>query len=132
VVSAKRYDALLTKLQTPIGAKAVEELKPTLEIVYDAASESRAEAAAQQADEKVLQLATRLTEQGFQVVRTARAPIHVADSRVIDRARPDLRSTAVLEALDKAAGDVLVELEPEELAGMGAQYTLELGKRYFK
>jgi LCP family protein required for cell wall assembly len=132
LVSAKRYDSLLTKLQTPIGEKSVSELKPTIEIVYDAASESKEEAAAQKADERVLQLATRLTEQGFQVVRTARGSVHAADTRVIDRARADLRSTAVLGALDAAVGDAMVEIEPEEIAGYGAQYTLELGKRFFK
>ena len=126
LVSAKRYDSLLTKLQTPIGNKPVSELKPTLEITYGADADS------QKADEKVLGLATRLTEQGFQVVRTARAPVHAADSRLIDRARADLRSVAVLGALDAAVGDAMIELEPEEVAGYGAQYTLELGKRFFK
>lgn len=132
LVASKRYDSLLTKLQTPIGEKSVAELKPTIELVYDAASESSEQAAAQRADEKVLQLATRLTEQGFQVVRTARAAVHAADTRVIDRARADLRSTAVLGALDAAVGSAMIEIEAEAIAGYGAQYTLELGKRYFK
>jgi hypothetical protein len=58
--------------------------------------------------------------------------VYAADTLVIDRARADLRSTAVLGALDHAVGDALVEIEPEEIAGYGAQYTLELGKRFFK
>jgi LCP family protein required for cell wall assembly len=132
LVSSKRYDSLLTKLQTPMGNKSVAELKPTLEIHYDPTTDGQDPSAAQKADEKVLQLATKLTEQGFQVVRTARATVPATESRILDRARADLRSTAVLAALDAAAGDALVELEPEEPAGFGAQYALELGKRFFK
>ena len=88
--------------------------------------------AGQRNDEKVLALATQLTNEGFQVVRTARATVTSADSRVVDRARADLRSEKVLAALDKAVGDALIELEPDDVSGYGAQYTLELGKRYFK
>lgn len=130
LVSAKRYDSLLTKLQTPVTDKAPGDLKPTIEILYggDAADP----AAGQRSDEKVLNLAGQLTNQGFQVVRTARAPITAADSRVVDRARADLRSSQVIGAVEKAVGDAMVEVEPDEVNGYGAQYTLELGRRFFK
>jgi LCP family protein required for cell wall assembly len=132
LVQSKRYDGLLTKLQTPIGDKAVAELHPTLEILYDATGNGTDANATQRAGEKVLALAAKLTSDGFQVVRTDKAPITSAGSRIVDRARADLRSVRVLGALEAAAGDALVEVEPDEVAGYGAQYTLELGKRFFK
>lgn len=121
VPSAKRLESLLSKLMVAPTDRAIADAKPTVEILYDDKS-----------DQKVMALATQLTEKGFQVIRTSRYPVSQLESRVIDRAKLEQRSTAVLDALDAAVGGARLVIAPDETNTYGAQYTLELGKGFFR
>jgi LCP family protein required for cell wall assembly len=121
VPSTKRLESLISKLMVSPTDKSIAEAKPTVEILYDDKS-----------DQKVMALATQLTDQGFQVIRTSRYPVSQVESKLVDRAKLELRSQPVLEALDHAVGGVRVVLAPDETNVYGAQYTLELGKGFFR
>jgi LCP family protein required for cell wall assembly len=121
VISDQGLEALQQKLDAPASVLPLAEAKPTLEIVYDDG-----------ADDKVMNLAGELTKLGFQVIRTGRGPVPQSESRLIDRAKPGERSEALVQALDKAAHGLRVELATDDVATYGAQYTLELGKDFFR
>lgn len=121
VPSQKRLDNLLGRLLVAPENKSPKALAPTIEILYNDA-----------ADDKVMDLATKLTEQGFQVLRTARYNVPQTETRLIDRAKLEERSQPVVEAIDKAVGDVRVVMATDEVNAYGATYSLELGKDFFK
>lgn len=123
IMSPRRWDALLPRLQSIPGKKGITDVKASIEILYD-----------DPADEKVMMLATTLQNQGFQVIRTAHYPVDQDDTVLTDRMRVDERSTNVLSAVDSAvgAGGARIEVSADEVSGYAAQLTLKLGKRFFK
>lgn len=121
VPSQKRVDALLSRLLVAPENKSPRALKPTIEILYNDAG-----------DEKVMDLAGKLTEQGFQVLRTARYNVAQRETRLIDRAKLEERSEPVVEAIDKAVGDMRVVMATDEINAYGVSYSLELGKDFFR
>jgi anionic cell wall polymer biosynthesis LytR-Cps2A-Psr (LCP) family protein len=116
------FDALMTELKTLPVMAPIEETHPTLEIRY----------ADPAGDEPVMALATRLTQAGFQVIRTARGPVESAETRLLDHSGPRARSLLAPERASQAVGDCRVVLAPDAADGYSAQYTLELGQSYFR
>ncbi|MFP5503342.1 MAG: hypothetical protein ACLGIN_12710, partial [Candidatus Sericytochromatia bacterium] len=121
VPSQKRLDNLLGRLLVAPENKSPKALAPTIEILYNDA-----------ADDKVMELAAKLTNQGFQVLRTARYNVPQNETRLIDRAKLEERSQPVIDAVDQTVGDVRVVMATDEVNAYGATYSLELGKDYFK
>jgi LCP family protein required for cell wall assembly len=121
IMSPRRWDALLPRLQAAPGKKDIAAAKPALEILYD-----------DPADEKVMMLATTLQNLGFQVIRTAHYPVDQDETVVVDRMRADERSASVIAAIDQAVGGTRVEVSADETVGYAAQLSLKLGKKFFK
>lgn len=121
LMSPRRWEALLPRLQGAPTARPASELKPTVEVLYD-----------DPADERVMLLATSLQNQGFQVIRTAHYPVDQDETVITDRLRADERSQAILQALDEAVGGARVEVSSDEGTGYAAKITVRLGKRFFK
>lgn len=121
LMSPRRWEALLPRLQSAPGGRSPAEIKPTVEVLYDDG-----------ADERVMMLANTLQNQGFQVIRTAHYPVDQDESVVTDRLRADERSQAILAAIDQAVGGARIEVSSEAGAGYAAQITVRLGKRFFK
>jgi LCP family protein required for cell wall assembly len=122
LMSPARWEALLPRLQASPGTKPVVDVKPTLEIVYS-----------DPAGDKVMTLADTLTKQGFQVLRTtAQADLSVDETILVDRTRADERSAIALQTIDSAVKGARVVIDPGDTNGYGAQYTLKLGKGFFR
>lgn len=121
LLSPKRWDALLPRLQKAPTATAVRDLKPSVELLYDDGAE-----------EKVILLATTLQDAGFQVVRHARAYQVSDENLVIDRLRSDERSVSVLDTLFDAIGPARIEVTSDTNSAYGAQLTVRLGRRFFR
>ncbi len=121
LMSPRRWEALLPRLQSAPGNRPTAEIKPTVEVLYDDA-----------ADEKVMMLANTLQSQGFQVIRTAHYPVDQDETVVTDRLRADERSQAILAQIDQAVGGARIEVSSDSGAGYAAQITVRLGKRFFK
>ena len=120
ILSLRRWDALLPRLQKAPTSTAVKDLKPSVELLYDDGTE-----------EKVILLATTLQDAGFRVVRHARA-YQVSDETVIvDRLRSDERSVPVLDTLMEAVGPARIEVTSDTVSPYGAQLTVRLGRRFF-
>ena len=121
IMSPRRWDALLPRLQGTPGSRSAAEIKPNVELLYD-----------DKGDERVMMLANTLQNQGFQVIRTAHYPVDQDETVVTDRLRADERSQALLAAIDQAVGGARIEVSSDEGAGYAAQITVRLGKRFFK
>ena len=121
LISPRRWEALLPRLQSAPGSRPPAEIKPSVEILYD-----------DPADEKVMMLANTLQNQGFQVIRTAHYPVDQDETVVTDRLRADERSQAILAVVDQAVGGARIEVSSDQGAGYAAQITVRLGKRFFK
>lgn len=121
IVNTQELDGLREKLRTPLATVTPDKAHPTLEILYAGA-----------ADDKAMALADTLTREGFQVIRTSRAPVDHADTRLVDRGGPKSRSQAVITALCRAVGGARVVIAPDAVNAYSAQYTLELGSGYFR
>ncbi|MEB3198012.1 MAG: LCP family protein [Candidatus Sericytochromatia bacterium] len=121
VLVPKRWEALLPRLQNTPTLKSPEELRATVEVLYEEGPE-----------EKVVMLANTLQEQGFQVVRHAKAPQAIDETAVIDRLPGSQRSAALLDALLDAIGPARVELSADAASAYGAHMTVRLGRRFFR
>jgi LCP family protein required for cell wall assembly len=121
IMSPKRWEALQPRLSALPTAKAVADLKPTVEILYK-----------DPGDDKVMALADALTKQGFQVVRTQTQDVPQDESLIIDRSRADERSQPAVQALDTAVKGARVVIDPGDVTGYGVRYTVKLGKGFFR
>lgn len=121
VMSPKRWEALQPRLAAVPGAKAIADLKPTIEVVYKDA-----------ADDKVMALAEALTKAGFQVVRTQTQDVPQDETVIVDRSRADERSAPALKALGQAVKGGRVVIDPDDATGYGARFTVKLGKGFFR
>jgi len=121
IVNAQELDGLREKLKAPLPVARPDQAHPTVEILYGGSD-----------DHKAMALADTLTRQGFQVIRTSRAPIAHADVRLLDRGAPKERSETAIADLCQAVGHARVVIAADSLNPYSAQYTLELGARYFQ
>ncbi|MDB5098576.1 MAG: cell envelope-related transcriptional attenuator domain family protein [Cyanobacteria bacterium RYN_339] len=121
IMSPQRWEALQPRLTAVPGNKPIADLKPTLEIIYK-----------DPADDKVMALAEALTKQGFQVMRTQTQDVPQDETLVVDRSRADERSQPTLAALDTAVKGARVIVDPGDVTGYGARFTIKLGKGFFR
>ncbi|HEY9720552.1 MAG TPA: LCP family protein [Oscillatoriaceae cyanobacterium] len=121
IINTQELDGLKQKLKTPLAATQPDRTHPTVEILYGGSD-----------DHKAMALADTLTRQGFQVIRTSRAPIAHVDVRLVDRGRAKQRSQSAIADLCQAVGSARVVIAADPLNPYSAQYTLELGSRYFQ
>lgn len=121
IVNSSRLEKISEQLMVAPNAPLDSKDMPTLEILYD-----------DKGDIQVMELAEKLTKRGFRVIRTSRHPVAQWDTRIVDRKKAEQRSQATIDALVGTMGPARVLLHADEPSAYGADYTLELGKGFFR